>query len=51
VGAQLLSPYATIGAPVSFQGVGPVGPELTWVVRTQELSGAGDPVVVHRVVR
>ena len=51
VGAQLLSPYATMGAPVSFQGVGPVGPDLSWVVRCEEALGVGDPVVVHRVVR
>ena len=51
VGAQLLSPYATIGAAVSFQGLGPAGPDLSWVVRHEEASGAGDPVVVHRVVR
>lgn len=52
IGAQVVSPYAAFGAPVTFQGLPAPDANLTWVVR-QELSGgsAGDPVVVHRVVR
>ncbi len=52
VGAQVLSPYAGFGAPVSFQGVGAPSADLGWVVRAQgPESTLGDPVVVHRVVR
>ena len=52
IGAQVLSPYAGFGAPVSFQGLPPQSADLTWVVR-RKLSGnlPGDAVVVHRVVR
>jgi hypothetical protein len=52
VGAQVLSPYAAFGAPVSFQSVSAQGADLTWVVRQKLANGSpGDPVVVHRIVR
>ena len=52
VGAQVLSPYAGFGAPVSFQGIATPSTELGWVVRWADSSGTlGDPVVVHRIVR
>ena len=52
VGAQVLSPYAGFGAPVSFQGVGAPSADLGWVIRaTGPESTLGDPVVVHRIVR
>jgi ferredoxin len=52
VGAQLLSPYACFGAPVSFQGVAAQSADLGWVVRAAGPgSTLGDPVVIHRIVR
>jgi hypothetical protein len=52
VGAQVLSPYAGFGAPVSFQGIAAPSADLGWVVRTKASDGTlGDPVVVHRTVR
>lgn len=52
VGAQVLSPYAGFGAPVSFQGVGAPSADLGWVVRASGPSDTlGDPVVIHRIVR
>ncbi len=52
VGAQVLSPYAAFGPPVSFQGVAPPSTDFNWVVRvTNPDDSAGDPVVVHRIVR
>lgn len=52
VGAQVLSPYAGFGAPVSFQGIGAPSADLAWVVRTSAANGSlGDPVVVHRTIR
>jgi ferredoxin len=52
VGAQVLSPYAGFGAPVSFQGLATPSLDLSWVVRTQGAGGTlGDAVVVHRIVR
>jgi ferredoxin len=52
VGAQVLSPYAAFGAPVSFQGLPAVSSDLDWVVRARNGDGSpGDAVVVHRVVR
>jgi len=52
VGAQVLSPYAAFGPPVSFQGVAAPSPDFNWVVRvTKPDDTAGDPVVIHRIVR
>ncbi len=52
VGAQVLSPYAGFGQPVSFQGVPAASPDFNWVVRvTNPDASAGDPVVIHRIVR
>lgn len=51
VGAQVLSPYAAFGAPVSFQGLAPQSADLAWVVRTKTDAGPADPIVVHRIVR
>lgn len=52
VGAQVLSPYAAFGAPVSFQGLPAPSVDLGWVVRATKGDGSlGDAVVVHRVVR
>lgn len=52
VGAQVLSPYACMGLPVSFQGVAAPGPDLGWVVRAKGPGNTvGDPVVIHRIVR
>lgn len=51
IGAQVLSPYATTNAPVAFQGVTAESADVRWVVRQSDVLGAGDPVVVHRVVR
>ena len=52
VGAQVLSPYAAFGPPVSFQGVPAPSPDFNWVVRvTKPDDTAGDPVVIHRIVR
>ena len=52
IGAQVLSPYAAFGPPVSFQGLPAPSDELSWVVRLEESDGSpGDPVVVHRIVR
>ncbi|HSO31763.1 MAG TPA: hypothetical protein VLT33_04590 [Labilithrix sp.] len=52
VGAQVLSPYAAFGPPVSFQGVPAPSPDFNWVVRvTLDDETPGDPVVVHRIVR
>jgi len=52
IGAQVLSPYAGFGAPVSFQGLPSQSADLTWVVREKLAGGTpGDAVVVHRVVR
>jgi len=52
VGAQVLSPYAAFSPPVSFQGMAPSSPDFNWVVRvTKPDDSAGDPVVVHRIVR
>ena len=52
VGAQILSPYAAFGAPVSFQGLPAPSVDLSWVVRAKNGDGtAGDAVVVHRIVR
>jgi hypothetical protein len=52
VGAQVLSPYAAFGAPVSFQGLPAQSADLTWVVRaTNGVGTSGDAVVVHRIVR
>lgn len=52
IGAQVLSPYATFGFPVSFQGVTAPNDDLTWVVRSKNSSGGlADPVVIHRIVR
>lgn len=52
VGAQLLSPYAGFGAPVTFQGIGAPSADLDWVIRTAGSGDTfGDPVVVHRIVR
>lgn len=48
LGAQLVSPYAAYGAPVSFQGT--AGPGITWVVRATSGGAPTDPVVLHRVV-
>ena len=51
-GAQVLSPYASFGPPVSFQGLHAPGDELSWVVRLEDSDGSpGDPVVDHRIVR
>lgn len=49
VGAQLLSPFAAFGPSVGFVGIPAAGPDLTWVVRSDD--GASLPTVVHRVVR
>jgi hypothetical protein len=52
VGAQVLSPYAGFGAPISFQGVSAPAADFDWVVRTTGAGGTmGDPVVIHRIVR
>lgn len=52
VGAQVLSPYAAFGPPVSFQGVAAPSPDFNWVVRvTKPDSSPGDPIVIHRIVR
>jgi len=51
VGSQVLSPYASFGSPVSFQGVAPEGPDLVWVVREKVGAAPGAPTVVHRLVR
>ena len=52
IGAQVVSPYAGFGAPVSFQGLPAPSQDLSWVVRPQASDGSlGDPVVVHRTVR
>jgi ferredoxin len=52
VGAQVLSPYAAFGAPVSFQGLPAPSVDMNWVVRAKNANGtAGDAVVVHRIVR
>jgi hypothetical protein len=52
VGAQVLSPYAVLGLPVSFQGIAAPSPDLGWVVRAKGPGlTLGDPVVVHRIVR
>jgi len=52
VGAQVLSPYACLGPPVSFQGIAPPTADLGWVVRAKGPGNTlGDPVVVHRIVR
>ena len=52
IGAQVLSPYAAFGAPVSFQGLPTPTDDLNWVVRRKSDDGSpGDPVVIHRVVR
>lgn len=52
IGAQVLSPYAAFGAPVSFQGLPAPSADLGWVVRVEASVGSpGDPVVVHRIVR
>lgn len=52
IGAQVLSPYAAFGSPVSFQGLPAQSTDLNWVVRAENVDGtAGDAVVVHRVVR
>ena len=52
VGAQVLSPYAAFGAPVSFQGLPAQNTDLNWVVRAKNLDNTvGDAVVVHRIVR
>ncbi len=52
VGAQVLSPYAGFGAPISFQGVSAPAADFDWVVRAIGTGGAmGDPIVIHRIVR
>ena len=52
VGAQVLSPYAAFGPPVSFQGVAAPSPDFNWVVRvTKPDNSPGDPIVIHRIVR
>jgi hypothetical protein len=52
VGAQVLSPYAGFGAPISFQGVAAPAADFDWVVRTTDQGGVtGDPVVIHRIIR
>ena len=51
VGQQVLSPYATIGAAVSFPGASAPAADVTWVVRTDDDAGTGAPVVIHRTVR
>jgi hypothetical protein len=52
IGAQVLSPYAAFGSPVSFQGLPAQSADLSWVVRAKNVDdSAGDAVVVHRVVR
>jgi hypothetical protein len=51
VGAQVLSPYAGFGAPISFQGISAPRADFDWVVRTNAGGLFGDPVVVHRIVR
>lgn len=52
VGAQVLSPYAAFGAPVSFQGLPAQNTDLNWVIRAKNVDDSvGDAVVVHRVVR
>ena len=52
VGAQLLSPYAGFGAPITFQGVAAPSVDFDWVVRATDAGGTlGDPVVIHRIVR
>ena len=52
VGAQVLSPYAGFGTPVSFQGVDAPRSDFDWVVRATDAGGAmGDPVVIHRIIR
>ena len=52
VGAQVLSPYAGFGAPISFQGVQAPAADFDWVVRAAGAGGTmGDPVVIHRIVR
>ena len=52
VGAQLLSPYAGFGAPITFQGVASPSVDFDWVVRATDGGGSlGDPVVIHRIVR
>ena len=52
IGAQVPSPYAAFGMPVSFQGIPAASDDLTWVVRAQDASGLRtDPVIVHRIVR
>lgn len=52
VGAQVLSPYAAFGAPVSFQGLPAQSMDLNWVVRAKNVDDTvGDAVVVHRIVR
>lgn len=52
VGAQVLSPYAAFGSPITFQGVADPNVEFDWVVRALDSGGSlGDPVVLHRIVR
>jgi hypothetical protein len=51
IGAQVLSPYATFGAPVSFRGLPAPSDDLAWVVRAETGGTLGDPVVIHRLVR
>ena len=51
VGAQLLSPYAGFGAPITFQGVNAPSVDFDWVVRATSGGSLGDPVVIHRIVR
>jgi hypothetical protein len=50
VARQLISPFATRGRPVSFQGAAPPSTEISWVVRAIASPGPGDPIVIHRAV-
>lgn len=49
VGSQVISPYASYGATVSFGGTDAETATRRWVVR--DSNGFGDPVVIHRVVQ
>jgi hypothetical protein len=51
VGAQVLSPYAGFGPPVSFQGVLAASLDFDWVIRSTVSGTPSDPVVIHRIVR